>query len=101
MAFASIERSIEFYALTSSGDTVDDFRTGHERVYDRAAELGVVSRQTADRLKDVFSENRSASYYRDTVANDEQATLLFELAVAMREYVTRFAQRSHECDCGG
>ncbi len=28
MSFASIERTLEFYALTASNDTIDDFREG-------------------------------------------------------------------------
>jgi hypothetical protein len=99
MSFAAIERSFEFYALHASSDSVDDFREGHERAYDRAAALGVVSPETSNRLKDVFVENRSAAYYRDTIATERQAELLFELAVALHEYTTQFAQLSHECRC--
>jgi hypothetical protein len=99
MSFAAIERSFEFYALHASSDSVDEFREGHERAYDRAAALGVVSSETANRLKDVFAENRSAAYYRDTIATEQQAELLFELAVTIHDHATQFAQLSHECCC--
>jgi len=51
MTFAAIERTLEFYALTASNDTVDDFREGHDRAYDRGADLGVVTKLTARRRR--------------------------------------------------
>lgn len=68
MSFAAIERTFEFYALTASNDTIDDFREGHDRAYDRGADLGLVSSATARRLKQLYQNNRAAAYYRDTVA---------------------------------
>lgn len=100
MSFAAIERSLEFYALHASNDSIDDFREGHDRAYDRAASLGVFSAETAKRLKGVFARNRSAAYYRNTIAAAEQAERLFELAVAIHDHVTRFSRLSHECRCG-
>ena len=98
MAFAAIERSLEFYALSASNDSVGDFQN-HERAYDRAVELGVLSADTAARLQTLYTRNRSASYYRETVATAEQAATMFSLAVRLHEYVTNFAQSSHECRC--
>ena len=43
MSFAAIERTLEFYALTASNDTIDDFREGHDRAYDRGAEVNYPS----------------------------------------------------------
>lgn len=99
MSFAAIERTLEFYALVASNDSVNDFREGHERAYDRAAELGILSSEISGRLKDIFSENRSASYYRDTISTSAQADSLFDLSVAIHDYVVQFAQFSHECRC--
>lgn len=99
MSFAAIERTLEFYALHASNDSIDDFRDGHEQAYDRAAALGVFSPETTDRLKDIFVENRSAAYYRDTIAVAQQAAGLFELAVTIHEYVQQFAGLAHECQC--
>ena len=99
MSFAAIERTLEFYALTASNDTIDDFREGHTRAYDRAADLNVITDSTARRLKQLYRNNRAAAYYRTTVAAAQQATALFELAVELHEYVHRFAQATHECHC--
>lgn len=98
MSFAAIERGLEFYALSASNDAVDDFQD-HERAYDRAAELRVFSDRTTNRLKTLYVNNRSAAYYRETVATVEQAETMFSLAVKIHDYVTRFAQLSHECYC--
>jgi len=99
MSFAAIERTLEFYALTASNDTIDDFREGHDRAYDRGAELNLVTEETARRLKQLYRDNRAAAYYRETVAASQQADAMFDLAVTIHDHVTNFAQISHECRC--
>jgi hypothetical protein len=99
MSFAAIERTLEFYALTASNDTIDDFREGHDRAYDRGADLQLVTEETARRLKQLYRDNRAAAYYRDTVAAAQQADAMFDLAVALHDHVKNFARHSHECQC--
>lgn len=99
MSFAAIERTLEFYALTASNDTIDDFREGHDRAYDRGADLQLVTMETARRLKQLYRDNRAAAYYRDTVAGAQQADAMFDLAVIIHDYVKNFARLSHECQC--
>jgi len=82
MSFAAIERTLEFYALSASNDSIDNFQN-HTRAYDRAAALGVFSEETARRLQTLYTENRSAAYYRNTVATAEQADMMFTLAVTI------------------
>lgn len=98
MSFAAIERTLEFYALLASNDTVDNFQN-HKRAYDRAAALGVLTDETAQRLKTLYLDNRSAAYYRSTVATEGQAETMFALAVAMHDHVKRFSQQAYECQC--
>jgi hypothetical protein len=98
MSFAAIERTLEFYALSASNDSIDNFQN-HTRAYDRAAALGVFSEQTARRLKTLYTDNRSAAYYRDTVATTEQAEMMFSLAVTIHDHMTNFSQQSYECRC--
>jgi hypothetical protein len=100
MSFAAVERTLEFYALTASNDSIDDFREGHDRAYDRAAELALITEETSRRLKQLYRDNRAAAYYRDTVAGAQQAETLFDLAVAVHDHVTNFAGAAHECRCG-
>jgi hypothetical protein len=99
MSFAAIERTLEFYALTASNDTIDDFREGHDRAYDRAADLQLITEETARRLKQLYRDNRAAAYYRDTVAAAQQAEAMFDIAVTLHDYVANFARLSHECRC--
>jgi hypothetical protein len=99
MSFAAIERTLECYALTASNDTIDDFREGHDRAYDRGADLALITEETARRLKQLYRDNRAAAYYRDTVAAAQQAEAMFDLAVLVHDYVKDFARCSHECRC--
>lgn len=69
MSFAAIERTLEFYALSASNDTIDDFREGHDRAYDRGAELGLVTEETARRLKQLY---RDTALQRTTVMLSQQ-----------------------------
>ncbi|MFW6437016.1 MAG: DNA-binding protein [Halococcoides sp.] len=99
MSFAAIERTFEFYALTASNDTIDDFREGHDRAYDRGADLGLVTEETARRLKQLYRDNRAAAYYRDMVPTAQQADAMFDLAVVVHNHVKNFAHSSHVCLC--
>lgn len=54
MSFAAIERTLEFYALATSNDAVDDFREDHDRAYDRSADLGLLRDETARRRTTVI-----------------------------------------------
>jgi len=98
MSFAIIERSLEWYVLTQSTDEVNDFQN-HRYAYDRAAELGLFSQSLCDDLFQLYNNNRSAAYYRDTVATKEQADKLFHLATTIHEFISNHLQASHECIC--
>ncbi len=95
----AVTGSLEFSALTASNDTIDDFREGHDRAYDRGADLHLVTDETARRMKQLYRDNRAAAYYRDTVASAQEADAMFDLAVVVHNYVKNFAQHSHECRC--
>ena len=99
MSFAAIERSLEWYVLAQSNDQVSDFQT-HRYAYDRAAELGLFSQSLCDDLYQLYKNNRSAAYYRDTVATKEQADKLFRLATTVHKFISNHLQASHECICG-
>lgn len=98
MSFAAIERTLEWYVLEQSTDTVGDFQS-HRYAYDRAADLGLFSSALCDALYRMHQEHRSAAYYRDTVATEGQADALFDLAVAVHEFVLDHLQSTHECRC--
>lgn len=91
-------RTLEFYALAASNDSIDDFQN-HTQAYDRATTLGVFSEQTARRLKTLYTDNRSAAYYLATVATAEQAELMFRLAMMIHDHVKQFSQQAYQCRC--
>ena len=74
MSFTAIERTLEFDALTAANDTIGYVSAGHDRAYNRSAELGPGTEEAARRLKQLYRDNRAASYYRDTVAARQQAS---------------------------
>jgi len=62
VCFGAIERSIEAYALAMTNDTLQDFRD-HQFSYERAHQIGLFERETAEAMEDLYSENRTESYY--------------------------------------
>ena len=55
LCFGAIERSIEAYALNTGGDTLEEFHT-HEYCYQRAGDLGLVSRDTAEKMAELYGD---------------------------------------------
>lgn len=62
LCFGATERSIESYAVAMAGDSIEDFRD-HEYSYQRAHEVGLFERETAEAMRTLYSENRTESYY--------------------------------------
>lgn len=98
LSFGAIERTIQYYALAKTTDTVDDFQD-HESVYERGAELTLYSEDTMEQLLDLWRTNRSAAYYRDTVATAAQAEAMLTLAEELHRSIRDFAQVTHQCVC--
>lgn len=98
LSFGAIERTIQFYILDSTTDTLGAYQR-HEAVYERGAELNLYSMTVKDQLLQLWRENRSATYYRNTVATAEQADAMFTLAVELHRSVCERAQQAHECRC--
>ena len=98
LSFGAIERTIQYYALVKTTDTVDDFQD-HETVFERGAELTLYSADTMEQLIDLWRTNRSAAYYRDTVATVAQAEAMLTLAEELHRSIRDFAQATHQCVC--
>jgi hypothetical protein len=97
-SFGAIERTIQFYILDSTNDSIRDYQS-HGAVYDRGAELNLYSSTVRDQLRALWRNNRSAAYYRNTVATAEQAEAMFALAVEIHRHVREYAKKSYECRC--
>ncbi len=98
MSFAAIERSLEWYVLDKSNEEVGNFQN-HRYAYDRVAELGLLSESLCDRLYMLYRENRSASYYRNTVATKEQSDKMFNLAVSIHDFIGDHLRSNQDCIC--
>lgn len=98
LSFGAIERSIEAYAVAMSGDEVEEFRD-HEFSYERAHQLGLFERETAEKMKNLYSENRTESYYGGGQPTDHQAEAMAELARSVHGFVVDQIREGGICIC--
>lgn len=98
VCFGAIERSIEAYALSMSNDTLQDFQD-HQFSYDRAHQIGLFERDTAMEMKELYSENRTESYYGGGRPTEEQAEAMTELATAVHQFVVNQIREGGVCLC--
>lgn len=98
-SFAAIERTIQYYLL-ESGLLHEDEYVNHETVYERGERAGLYNGEFADKLMNLWRNNRSDTYYREGVASEERAEKMLELAGEIHGYVLQLAGEHHECICG-
>jgi len=98
LCFGAIERSLEAYALAEGGDSLRDFHD-HTTCYTRAAELGLLSRQTSTQLRHLYDNNRTDSYYGGNRPTHEQATAMRALARAIHTHATEQIRHGGICVC--
>lgn len=99
LSFGAIERSIEAYAVAMAGDDVDDFRD-HEYGYERAHEVGLFDADTATAMRELYSENRTESYYGGGRPTDQQAAAMADLARAVHDFAVDQIREGDVCLCG-
>lgn len=99
VSFVAIERSIQFYLLHRGHAAAEDLRYEHTTVYQRGGDVNLFSEAFADRLTQLWKQNRAEVYYRETVASDEQADAMLALAEATHRYILDFTSVSHDCVC--
>lgn len=98
VSFGAVERSIEAYALAMSNDDLRDFQD-HEFSYERAHQIGLFTRETAEDMKDLYSENRTESYYGGGRPTEEQARAMADLATAVHEFSVNQIREGGVCLC--
>jgi hypothetical protein len=98
VCFGAIERSIEAYALSMTSDTLQDFQD-HQFSYERAHQIGLFERQTAEEMKDLYSENRTESYYGGGRPTEEQADAMTDLAIAVHQFAVSQIREGGVCLC--
>lgn len=98
VCFGAIERSIEAYALLMTNDTLQDFQD-HQFSYERAHQIGLFERETAEEMKDLYSENQTESYYGGSRPTEEQAEAMTELAIAVHQFAVSQIREDGVCLC--
>lgn len=98
VCFGAIERSIEAYALSMTNDTLQDFQD-HQFSYERAHQIGLFERQTAEEMKNLYSENRTESYYGGGRPTEAQAEAMTDLAIAVHQFAVSQIREGGVCLC--
>ena len=98
LCFGATERSIEAYALAAGGDELEDFHD-HTYCYDRAAELGLLSRTATRELRGLYDNNRTDSYFDDTATTEKQADSMIALSRGVHQHVTDQIREGGVCVC--
>jgi len=98
LCFGTTERSIEAYALAAGGDELNDFH-GHTHCYDRAAELGLLSRTATRELRELYDDNRTDSYYGGKRPTEKQAKSMYALSRTIHQHVTDQIREGGVCVC--
>ncbi|GAA0203746.1 DNA-binding protein [Halobaculum roseum] len=98
VCFGTIERSIEAYALSMTNDTLQAFQD-HQFSYERAHQIGLFEKETAEEMKNLYSENRTESYYGGGRPTEEQAEAMTELAIAVHQFAVSQIREGGVCLC--
>jgi hypothetical protein len=69
----------------------------HTYAYQRAFELGLISRDFKDDYRALYTENRSESYYGDRGATNQQADAMLNLAEETHEFLRDHPQDHFRC----
>jgi hypothetical protein len=97
-SFAAIERTIQFYLLETDMLDEADFVT-HEHVYELGRQAALYGDTFAEKLLDLWRNNRSDTYYREGRGSDFRAQIMHDLATDIHAHVLQLAGKSHECIC--
>lgn len=97
-SFSVIERTLQFYLLDQEVLDAADF-VSHEHVYELGEQAGLYDADFRDKLLDLWSNNRSRTYYREGVSSAASAAHMVALARHVHDHVLQLAGLSHECIC--
>lgn len=99
--FISIERSIQAFLLEKrvieEGDPVFD----HEKIYQLGTQTGIYGSDYEQKLKQLWKDNRSKTYYRDGLPSKSRAEKMFNLATAIHNHIVGMSNEGHKCMCIG
>ncbi|WP_323173315.1 hypothetical protein [Natrialba sp. PRR66] len=81
-----------------TNDELQDFQD-HQFAYERAQEIGLFTKETAADMKNLYSENRTESYYGGGRPTEEQADAMADLTAAVHEFAGNQIREGGVCIC--
>jgi len=98
-AFTSIEKTFMFWLIAAGHQDPANPPQSHTTAIKRGATVGFISTETADRLEELWTENRAQTYYQDGKATRERAEAMAPLANRIHSLVVNLVGVRHECFC--
>ncbi|WP_313692341.1 hypothetical protein [Halorarum halobium] len=98
-AFVAIERTIQFRLLHDGAMGPSEVISSHRVLYQRGAEVGLDDGTFGDELAELWTQNRTKTYYRLGIATKGQAEAMLELATVLHQHPVDGSRVSYECLC--
>lgn len=98
-SFVSIERTIQFRLIHDGALARSDTISSHRRLYQRGVETGLYDDQFGDKLANLWTYNRTKTYYRLGIATEEQAEAMHRFATNFHNHLVSTSRIKHECLC--
>lgn len=98
-AFTSVEKTFMFWLITEGHQDPANPPQSHTTAIKRSASVGFISTETADRLVDLWTDNRAQTYYQDGKATRERAEAMVALADRIHRLIVDLVGVRHECVC--
>ncbi|ACV12137.1 conserved hypothetical protein [Halorhabdus utahensis DSM 12940] len=73
--------------------------SSHRRLYQRGAEVGLYDEVFGECLAELWTQNRTKTYYRFGIATEAQVTAMHDLATAIHNELVNASRVQHECLC--
>ncbi|QGA80522.1 hypothetical protein [Candidatus Nanohalobium constans] len=97
--FISIERSIQAYLLEKKLIDEGEPLFDHEKIYRLGRQAGLFDEDFEQRIKNLWKDNRSKTYYRDGLPSKGRAEKMFRLAEAVHNHIVGMSNSGHKCIC--
>ncbi|QGN07706.1 hypothetical protein Hrd1104_10615 [Halorhabdus sp. CBA1104] len=98
-SFVAIERTIQFRLIHDGAMETSEVISSHRRLYQRGAEVGLYDEAFGERLAELWTQNRTKTYYRLGIATEAQATAMHDLATELHNELVNASRVQHECLC--
>jgi len=97
LCFAATEPTVEAYLLWATDDSLEAFHD-YERVYDRAAAVGLFSPETAE-LTELYSRNRTEHYYGGVIPTQQKEDAMYGVAESVHRFAIDQIREGDVCSC--